>query len=135
MQHVIADDDVEALASGGRGQRREVSPANVAASAETPDRVRARLDALVGEMRALAPKRRAPEPLSASDVERVARAAPQQLLGERDDRAGYPRALGRCRNAMPRMTVPAVVVWLAEAVGQLALRGISTRSGACTLSR
>ena len=47
------------------------------------------------------------------------------------------RALGRGGNAMPRVTVPAIVVRLAEAVGQMALRGISTRSGVdpCTLSR
>jgi len=135
VQHVIADDDVEALARRRRGQRREVSLANVAASAVAPDRVRARLDASIVEMRALAEECRAPEPFSASDVERVARATPEQLLGERDDRASRARALGRGGNAMPRVTVPAIVIWLAEAVGQLALRGISTRSGACTLSR
>ena len=86
-------------------------------------------------MRALAPQCRAPEPLTTSDIERIARAAPQQLLGERDDRASDARALGRGGNAMPRMAVPAIVIGLAEAVGQLALRGISTRLGACTLSR
>lgn len=86
-------------------------------------------------MRARALQCRAPEPLAASDIERIARAAAEQLLGERDDSASDARPLGRGGNAMPRVTVPAIVIWLAEAVGQLALRGISTRSGACTLSR
>ncbi len=88
-------------------------------------------------MRALAPQRRAPEPLATAHIECVSRAASEQLLVERDDRAGDARALGRGGDPMPRVTVPAIVVRLAEAVAQLALRGISTRSGVapCTLSR
>jgi hypothetical protein len=39
-------------------------------------------------MRTRAAERRAPETLAASDVERVASAASEQLLGQRDDRAG-----------------------------------------------
>jgi hypothetical protein len=137
VQHVVADDDVEPFAKARCAQRGEIALPNVAARAEAPDCVRARLDADVFEMWALAPERGAPESLAASDVERVACTAPEQLFGEGDDRAGYSCTLARRSNAMPGVTVPAIVVRLAEAVGQLALRGISTRSGVelCTLSR
>lgn len=130
VQHIITNDDVELLASADRAERGEVALANVATSAETPDCVRAWLDAQVIEMRALTPERRTPEPFSASNVECVACTAAKQLFRERNDRASDACALGSGGNAMPRVAVPAIVIRLAEAVGQLALRGISTRSGA-----
>ena len=86
-------------------------------------------------MRPLAAERGAPESFAAPDVERVARAALEQLLGERDDPACDVLALWRGRDAMLRVPVPAIVVRPVEALVQPALRGISTRSGVCTLSR
>jgi hypothetical protein len=137
VKDIIADQDVELSADAGRAQRRDVALPDVAPCAVTPDSVRARLEARVFEMRPLAPQRRAPETLATADIERIARASAEQLFGERDDRASDADALGRGGNAMARVTIPAVVVRLAEAVDQLAPRGISTRSGVdpCTLSR
>ncbi|HEY2897133.1 MAG TPA: hypothetical protein VGJ12_08360 [Gemmatimonadaceae bacterium] len=137
MKDVVADHDVEAAANAGGAQRCDVALADVAARAIAPDGVRARLEPQIFETRPLACERRAPESLAAADIERVARAASEQLLRQGDDRASDACALGCGGNAMPRMAVPAVVVGLAEAVGQLAPRGIPTRSGVppCTFSK
>jgi hypothetical protein len=137
VKDIVADDDVEAAANAARVERGDVATADVPARAVAPHRVRARLETRVFEMRALAPQRRAPESLAATHIQRGADTPPEQLLGQRDERAGDAYALGRCGNTMPRMAVPAIVVRLAEAVGQTALLGISTRCGVapCTLSR
>ena len=137
VKDIVADHDVEAAADAWCVQRSDVTVADVAACAVAPNGVRARLDSQVFQSRPLAAQGRAPESLAAADIERVARAASEQLLGERDDRASDACALGSGGDAMARVTVPAIVVRLAEAVGQLALRGISMRSGVelCTLSR
>jgi hypothetical protein len=87
VQDIVADHDIEAAPNARPVQRSDVAAADVAARAVAPNRVGARLESQIFEMRPLAPQRRAPETLAAADIERAARAAPEQLLREGDDRA------------------------------------------------
>src|SRR6516162_6915259 len=124
VEHVRADDEIEAPLESQAGHFAEAAAADVAATAIAPDDVGARIDSEVAEVRPGAQQQRAPAPFAAPDVEYRANRALEQVLGGGDREPDTPRERARMRERIPRLAVPVVEV---PAVVSLAVPAAGSR--------